>query len=346
MFQYFQPYKKTNIDALVRLRQGETKLGELVSVPEAIPLKSFLEKTTAQFILVGIAEDIGVLANGGKAGTALAWNSFLLSFLNIQANEFTKADTIAVIGHFSFDELKEKIERKVVSSDARIEEYRSAVSIIDDAVTELVQWIVACRKTPIVVGGGHNNAYPIIKGAALALAGSGDLKGINCINLDAHIDYRLAEGRHSGNGFRYAKREGYLAKYFALGIHENYIPNGILKEVNENADVDFITYEDIFIRQGKTWQQALEGAGNFIGAGSHTGIELDLDCIEHAPASASTPCGILSREALQYVAQMAGRFEVAYFHICEGIASNENALVGKLICYMVTTFLKEYHNKL
>ena len=40
-------------------------------------------------------------------------------------------------------------------------------------------------------------------------------------------------------------------KYFALGIHENYIPNGILKEVNENADIDFITYEDIFIRQEK-----------------------------------------------------------------------------------------------
>ena len=53
-------------------------------------------------------------------------------------------------------------------------------------------------------------------------------------------------------------------KYFALGIHENYIPNGILKEVNENDDIDFITYEDIFIRQRKTWQQALNDAGDFL----------------------------------------------------------------------------------
>ena len=135
-------------------------------------------------------------------------------------------------------------------------------------------------------------------------------------------------------------------KYFALGIHENYIPNGILKDVNENVDVDFITFEDIFIRQKKTWQQALEDAGNFIGVEPRTGIELDLDSIANIPASAATPCGITSREALQFVTQMARHFEVAYLHICEGIVSNDNALVGKLISYIVTTFVKEYQNKI
>ena len=345
MFQYFLPCKKSDIAAHVRVRSGETKLGELIKIPEDAPLQSFLQETSARFVVLGVAEDIGVLANGGRAGTAGAWDSFLYSFLNMQANDFTKADTIALIGHFSFDALKEKIEKRAGSSNSRMEEYRKVVPIIDDAVSELIQLIVASHKIPIVVGGGHNNAYPIIRGTALGLAGSGNSTGINCVNLDAHIDYRLAEGRHSGNGFRYAKEEGYLKKYFALGIHENYIPNGILKEVNEIAEVDFITFEDIFIRQKKTWQQALEDAGNFIGVDPYTGIELDLDSIAHVPASAATPCGNTSREALQYIAQMAGRFEVAYLHICEGIPSIDNALVGKLISYMVTTFVKGYHNK-
>ena len=210
MFQYFLPCKKSDIAARVRVRSGETKLGELIKVPDDTPLLSFLQETSARFVVLGIAEDIGVLANGGRAGTAGAWDSFLSSFLNIQANDFTKADTIAVLGHFSFDELKQKIEKKAVSPDDRMEEYRKAVPIIDDAVSELIQLIVASGKTPIVVGGGHNNSYPIIKGTALGLAGSGDLKGINCVNLDAHIDYRLAEGRHSGNGFRYAKKRDTL----------------------------------------------------------------------------------------------------------------------------------------
>ena len=345
MFQYFLPCKRSDIGARVRIRSGEIKLGELIEVPEDGSLVSFLQKTSARFVVLGVAEDIGVLANGGKAGTGGAWDSFLSSFLNIQANDFTKADTIAVLGHFSFDELKRKIESKATNPDDRIEEYRNAVPIIDDAVSEMIQRIVSSQKTPIIVGGGHNNSYPIIKGTALALSGSGDFKGINCVNLDAHIDYRLAEGRHSGNGFRYAKQEGYLMKYFALGIHENYTPKGILKDVNENIDVDFITFEDIFIRQKRTWQQALKDAGDFIG-GERYGIELDLDSIAHVPASASTPCGITSREALQYVAQMARHFEAAYIHICEGIASNDNALVGKLISYLVTTFVKGYHNKI
>ena len=168
MFQYFLPCKKSDIAARVRVRSGETKLGEVIKVPDDASLLSFLQETSARFVVLGVAEDIGVLANGGKAGTAGAWDSFLSSFLNIQANDFTKADTIAVLGHFSFDELKQKIERNAASPDGRIEEYRKAVPIIDDAVSELIQRIVASRKTPIVVGGGHNNSYPIIKGTALA----------------------------------------------------------------------------------------------------------------------------------------------------------------------------------
>ena len=345
MFHHFSPCKKSDIAARVRVRSGETKLGELIKVPDNAPLLSFLQETSARYVVLGIAEDIGVLANGGQAGTAGAWDSFLSSFLNIQANDFTKADTIAVLGCFSFDELKQKIEKKAVSAEDRIEDYRKAVPTIDDAVSELIQRIVAGGKTPIVVGGGHNNCYPVIKGTALGLASSSDVKGINCINLDAHIDYRLAEGRHSGNGFRYAKQEGYLMKYFALGIHENYIPNGILKEVSETVDVDFITFEDLFIRQKTTWQQALKDAGDFVGDERY-GIELDLDSIANVPASAATPCGITSREALQYVAQMTKHFGATYIHICEGIASDDNALVGKLISYLVTTFVKVHHDKI
>ena len=106
MFQHFLPCKKSDIAARVRVRTGETKLGELIKVPDNTSLVSFLKETSARFVVLGIAEDIGVLANGGRPGTADVWDSFLSSFLNMQANDFTKANTIAVIGHFSFDELK------------------------------------------------------------------------------------------------------------------------------------------------------------------------------------------------------------------------------------------------
>ena len=112
MNDFFRKYKKSDIDAHILLRTGETKLGELVVAPAEESLPLFLESTTALFVIVGIAEDIGVVANYGKAGASATWNLFLRSFLNMQANHFTKAESIAIIGHFSFDKIKEEIEAK------------------------------------------------------------------------------------------------------------------------------------------------------------------------------------------------------------------------------------------
>lgn len=334
MNDFFQQYKRSDIDAHVLLRTGETKLGELVAVPAKESLQAFLEYTTASFVLVGISEDIGVLANYGRAGASATWNLFLRSFLNTHSNHFTKAESIAVIGHFSFDKIKEEIEAKSVKYDEKISDYRNAVPIVDDAVVELIHLIVSHQKIPIVVGGGHNNSFPLIKATALALDSR---KGINCINLDAHLDYRATEGRHSGNGFRYAKEGGFLNRYFALGVHQNYLNDSIMEEIR-HRDVHFISYEDVFIREKKTWHKALKAAVKFTGK-KVTGIELDLDSISDVPSSAVTPCGITPREALQYVDYMATHCNVGYLHVCEGIASSENG-VGKLISYVVSQFVK------
>ena len=69
--------------------------------------------------------------------------------------------------------------------------------------------IVLADKKPIIIGGGHNNAYGNIKGTSLAIG-----EPINVINFDAHSDFRPEEGRHSGNGFSYAYTEGFLNYYF------------------------------------------------------------------------------------------------------------------------------------
>lgn len=344
MVTYFHQYKKSNIDGLVRLRKGETKLGELIAIPGEGELPSFLEKTPATFIVLGIAEDIGVLANYGHPGTDTAWNSFLNSFLNVQANEFTKPETIAVIGHFSFDELKHEIERKSIPNEEKIFAYGNIVTTIDKAVAELIGLIVAQGKVPVVVGGGHNNAYPIIKGTATALTMTNrvNTKGINCINLDAHLDYRMPENRHSGNGFRYAKQENLLHRYFALSIHENYIQDVIRHELNLTEEIQYVTFEDIFIREKISWLNAMEKAVRFVGDTHYTGIELDLDSIENFPASAVSPCGVTFRDALQYVDHMAARCKVAYLHVCEGIATQDHGRVGKAIAYIVCQFVKAY----
>ena len=202
------------------------------------------------------------------------------------------------------------------------------------------------KKIPIVIGGGHNNAYPVIKGVAKGLhkAELIPLSQINCINLDAHADYNVAEGRHSGNAFRYAEEDGYLGKYCMVGLHESYITQNVLMDIHNNPFIDYITYEEVFIHERKNFIQAVAHATGFT-EDSYTGIEIDLDCVENTLSSALTPSGITPLLARKFVTFTAQDSKVAYLHISEGATQladgRKNESTGKLISYLVSDFIKE-----
>ena len=344
--QYLKTYNKHDVLSLTRLRRFETKIGERVHLPwEGLPAAEAIAKSAAKFVIVGIPEDIGVKANMGVGGAASAWVPFLQAFLNVQSNDFFDGGDVLLLGHLDFTELAALIENNAHSNEERIEAYRHAVNTIDDAVEHLIKVITENKKIPIVIGGGHNNAYGCIKGAAKGLfkAGIIPLAQINAVNLDAHSDYRPVEGRHSGNGFRYADEDGYLEKYCVIGLHENYLPQNVWVDIVNDPFLDVITYEDIFLHEKRTFIQAVAHASDFT-ADTYCGIELDLDSIEHTLSSAATPVGIKPLHARQYMAYTAADCKVAYLHICEGAVhlddGKKDETTGKLISYLVTDFIK------
>lgn len=351
MLPHFRPCYKQDILAATHLRKFETKLGEVVHcLKEGKDITAQLEENPAQYIVFGIPEDIGVIANLGKAGAATAWQPFVHAFLNIQSNDFLTGENILLAGCFDFSEEKKLINVNADNEEEKIQAYRSLVSRIDAEVEELVKVIAALKKIPVMIGGGHNNAYPAIKGAAKGLlkAGMLPLAQINCINLDAHTDLRPPEGRHSGNAFRYADEDGYLGKYCMIGVHENYIQQNVWMDIVNNPFMDCITYEDIFIHEKRNFIQALLHAAAFT-ENNYTGIELDLDAVERVLSSAFTPSGIRTQHARQYVSFMAERTDAAYLHICEGAAEMENNVsdtsTGKLISYLVADFIRAHSGK-
>lgn len=123
----------------------------------------------AKFVIVGIPEDIGVKANYGVGGTSTAWNAFLEAFVNVQSNDFLEGSDILVLGYFDFSKMADLIEDNAQSHEEKVMAYRHAVNQVDEAVEPVIKMITQRSKIPIVVGGGHNNAYPIIKGAAKGL---------------------------------------------------------------------------------------------------------------------------------------------------------------------------------
>ena len=344
---HFKRYNKTDILSLTHLRKFETKLGEIVLCDSSGDFERMISSNPAKYIIFGVPEDIGVKANLGKGGADSSWFSFLDSFLNIQSNDFLSGENIFVAGHFDFTDAQKLINVNAATDEEKIIAYRYFVNTIDESVEEMVKIITQYQKIPVIIGGGHNNAYPAIKGAAKGLfkAELLQLAQINCINLDAHTDYRPIEGRHSGNPFRYADEDGYLNKYCVIGIHENYLQQNVWIDIVNNPFTDFITYEDIFIHEKRNFIQAVAHATGFT-EDNYTGIELDLDAIENTLSSASTPSGISSLHARQYLNFVATDAKIAYVHICEGATKLDtgetSSSTGKLISYLVSDFVKAH----
>lgn len=338
-------YSKNDIEQLTRKRTNETKIGENVIVLKLEKKwEEELSKSNCQFVLLGIPEDIGVRANYGREGAHTAWMPALDSFLNQQSNEFLNGKEICVLGHIYVNDVMKTSNHLNVNNKNELQELRKLVEVIDKRVSEIVSKIISCGKIPIIVGGGHNNSYPIIKGCSMALS-----KKINVINCDAHTDFRSLEGRHSGNGFSYAYQENYMNNYSVFCMHEQYNTQSVLKNFAENQQhLYYSTYEDVFVRENKTFADTLNQNIGFVKR-DECGVEIDLDAITNVPSSAKTSCGISPIQARQYAHQTAKQLNTLYFYIAEGapILSHIKAdnKTGNLITYLISDFIKGVKEK-
>lgn len=321
-------------------RSGEVKFGEKIQlVPQDVEPYDFIKESAAEYVLVGIPEDIGVKANRGRTGAATAFESTLKGLVNIQHNKFCKGSNLIILGEINVENEMLLAQNLNSSNKEDRKELYALVEKIDKEVSHVIHQIIKAGKKPIIIGGGHNNAYGNIKGLALATG-----KPVNAVNFDPHTDFRILEGRHSGNGFSYAYEEGFLKKYFIFGLHESYISKGVQSTIKSITNrVKFTTYEEIEIRREKTFEDQLNEALQFI-KNDPFGIEMDLDAIPGIPTSAMTLSGFSVQQARQFIHHFASNKNASYLHICEGAPtldeSNNNHLTGKLIAYMITDFMK------
>ena len=334
------PFSISDLAKITNHRSGEIKFGEkMLTVPKDTDVTQFLKDCEAKYVLLGIPEDIGVRANFGRPGAASAWDSAIKSIANIQYNRFSQGDNLLVLGHIDVSQEMELVKHLDFHSIEDRKKLSDTVVTIDKEVAHIICTIVKSGKIPIIIGGGHNNSYGNIKGAALAKG-----KPVNAINFDAHSDFRILEGRHSGNGFSYAYEEGFLHKYFIFGLHENYTSKKVLSIIKKIQDrVRFNTYDEIAIRKQKDFDREMAKAYEFIRSETY-GIEIDLDAIPNIASSAMTMSGFSVEQLRQFIHFFGKGQNAGYLHICEGAPDlgeeKNNHLIGKLIGYLVTDFMK------
>lgn len=297
-------------------RDGETRLGETCLLRET----DNDNWKKAKFHIVGVTEDVGPQLNGGNLGATNAFESFLPRFFQVQDNTFLTGKQIAIHGKLVCDETAPLTN--------------NLVEELDEAVSKWIKEVHDANGIPIVIGGGHNNAFGCIKGTFDAFG-----HAIHVVNLDPHADFRALEGRHSGNPFSYAHAAGMIEKYIPFGLHQSYNNQHILDQLSK-IDSEVYWFENWLDNLG-AFQKDLEELTEILGK-KRVGLELDMDAIKDMPSSARSSSGVTVEQARQYVRKITRSNNVSYFHLPEAAPQTkiEEHYVGKTLAYLVTDFIK------
>ncbi|MBU3700323.1 MAG: formimidoylglutamase, partial [Candidatus Kapabacteria bacterium] len=155
----------------------DLRLGDVIVHASEIP-----DGCERAIVLIGVPQDIGVERNGGRQGAALA------------PTAIRKALSKLTVGP-----MHESIQtgRLVLADAGDLDVEGKTLEQIHDEQHDIVAAVLREGHLPIILGGGHDCAWPTIR----ALETMGLPYGV--INIDAHADVRpLKEGRsHSGSPF-------------------------------------------------------------------------------------------------------------------------------------------------
>lgn len=160
-------------------------------------IAAHFKEEDADFYFYLSPSDMGVRRNLGRAGARFGADCILTQFKKM---------------NYHFDGLS---FAQAIVSDQKSE--MNDFHLAQDKEKESLKRNLINTKPFIHLGGGHDHIYPLLS----ALDESGKYKKIAVINLDAHLDTRVDDKRHSGTPFRdfdqVAKCDFFLYQY---GIHD------------------------------------------------------------------------------------------------------------------------------
>jgi len=337
---------------LVHLREAETKIGQdlaFLASTHWTELEANLHLAAvdgARYAILGIPEDIGIRANFGRGGVNGAWREFLRYFVNLQSNQFIDCSRILMLGELILTDLQDELQSMQATGRVPIHKLRELCAAIDRKLAPIIEQIVTAGLEPIIVGGGSNNSYPILKGTVAALRNRAQIEpeeGICAVNCDMHAGFRILEGRHAGNPFTYAHAEDLLKGYFVIGLQEASNAREMLERLNA-AEFKYIAYEQFSLRNELSFADALKKAENYISEiGGPCGLILDLSAIEDMPVSSEMPFGISAQQANRYVYSIARFCNTAYLYLSQGTPPTTiegEQRVGKSLSAFVLSYVK------
>ena len=321
-------------------RQGEVRLGQtLHALPSCATPDSYRCALTAarekgaKVALLGVPESIGPRGNLGRGGAETAWPAALQGLCNLQATPFIASHELLLVGHVDCADLQEQAAALHTTNATELQGLRDLCQQLDQRVMQALLPLFSAGYEVILIGGGHNNAYPLLRSLSEATE-----QQVAAMNLDPHADFRAREGRHSGNGFSYAHTDGFLANYHVVGLHEG---KNNAESLRQLSDAGF-TYTSVHELYQSNWSEQLAA----LRAQAQTwqrplGIEIDVDALQGVPASALNFNGLGIQHGYTLIAELASLAQTRYLHLAEAAPSLHPAgrEAGDMACAQVLSEL-------
>ena len=240
---------------------------ELVQLVDDLAIKGGED---AKIALLGYAVDAGVINNGGRSGTKNGPDC-IRKMLGPLANHVNNNLSIYDYGN-------------IVVEDSNID---AAQLLMRDTIYACLQQ----NYLPVILGGGHDAAYPHFLGIQKHLANTGETVGI--INFDAHFDIRpLLDGKgHSGSPFlQIAHQFPEQFNYLVLGIQKAANPKTLF-ETASDIGCNYLEIEQFNLAH---WGLVETSISQFLQSVDKVYVSIDLDGFSSAYApgvSAPSPLG-------------------------------------------------------
>jgi formiminoglutamase len=274
MSEIFSQTTRPNGDLFfTRNDKNDPRLGEIVKREES-------DYAASEIVILGCPQDEGVRRNNGRPGaehapSAIREQFYKLTPFNIRKKLFDLGDT------------------KIA---ATLEETH-------DTHTAVVAQVLRDGKRLIVLGGGNDVSYP--DGVAMAdVFGRENWIGIN---VDSHLDVRIADQRNSGTPYRQLLDEGHLTPdhFFEVG-YQTHFCSPVYYDYIRQLGVQRISLELLRSRSDSDVELKEMIKNKFIKHSSalNTFFGFDLDVVRCADApgvSAPSPLGLRAGEFIQLV---------------------------------------------
>ena len=274
MSDVFEKTTRPNSDLFfARNDKNDPRLGEIVGRDQN-------DYAAANLVILGCPQDEGVRRNNGRPGAETAPAAIREQFYKLTPFN---------------------IKQKIVDvGDVKI---GSSLEETHETHFEIVSQLLRDGKRAIVLGGGNDISYP--DGCAMAeVFGPEWWIGIN---IDSHLDVRIAEQRNSGTPYRQLLEEGrLLPQYFYEVAFQTHFCSPVYYDYIRSLGVNRISLELLRSRAEADLELKESIKQKFIGHSSslNTFFGFDMDAVRSADApgtSAPSPLGLRNSEFIQLV---------------------------------------------